>query len=298
MIFPDEYKRIGCAEEGKTPPEEQNRIYFLSRYILEKTPSGYQLYEVDTEGDGFIRARSAAEKIAEADEIIVCPEEKNIKNRTLLIETSDRLLREENARRQSGQKKASVVIFQGIDKHVTFVKDPDISEIQEIQLIDIYPPNPPWLIDCVRRLDASGIFGDLQIKFTEKTADISIYQSDRTIFPCRSSGLTGKFLDSDRLDPNQKDWVLVGCDTSRQIVETLYPGLSYEFKDMCPMRSPLTKPEKPFVLRCCKSENSGKRVTINGNPGIVVHWGAGEWEIAESIRKLALELQKRKREKN
>jgi hypothetical protein len=188
---------------------------------------------------------------------------------------------------------ATTVVFKGFDKHLTFVKDPDVSEILEIQVIDIYPPEPPWLSDCIKRLSASNIFGDLQIRFTEKRADISIYQGEKTIYPCRSSGLFGKYLDSDILDETEDGWLLVGCDTSRQIIETLYPKMKYDFVDMCPMRSELTRPEKPFIMRCCKSEHSGKIVKINGLTGVVVHWGAGEWQIAESVRKLALELRSR-----
>ncbi|MDV0445342.1 hypothetical protein MmiAt1_09160 [Methanimicrococcus sp. At1] len=291
MIFPKEYKTIGWAEAGKTTSDEQKRIYFLSEYILEKTAEGYNLYEVGNEGDGFIRKPSGSKLIAGADEIIVCEEMMNIKNRTFLIQTASKLIGAENeTRKQASRKQATTVVFTGIDRHLTFVKDPDLSEILEIEVIDVVPPEPAWLANCIKRMDAANLFGDLQISLTEKIADLSVYQSDKTIYPCHSSGLAGKFLDSDRIDETEDGWTLVGCDTSKKIVETIYPNLKYEFIDMCPMRSDLTKPEKPFIMRCCKSENSGKMIQINGQKGVIVHWGAGEWQIAESVRKLAFEL--------
>ena len=294
MIFPEEYKHIGWTEFGKTLPEDKKKIYFLSKYVLEKINDGYNLYSVEHIGSGFIRTPKEAQLIASADDIISCDEILNIKNRKLLIEKAVEICRAENeARAQKGiQTTATTVLFTGIDRHLTFVKDADLSEILEIQIIDIYPPNPPWLTDCIKRLEESNIFGDLQIKFSEKRADISVYQSDKTIYPCHSSGLSGKFLDSDALNENEDGWILVGCDTSKQIIENLYPNLNYKFIDMCPTRSELTKPEKPFLMRCCKSENSGSIIKINGQTGILVHWGAGEWQIAENIRKLVFELRK------
>lgn len=292
MIFPDEYKTIGWIDAEKEVPDS-DKVYFLSQYLLEKTAGGYNLYEIEHRGSGFLREPAGSKLIAGADEILICPEEMNIKNRTFLIEAACKIISDENeCRRKSNQKEATTVVFKGFDKHLTFVKDPDVSKILEIEVIDVYPPAPPWLSNCIMRLNASNIFGDLQIKFTEKRADLSVYQSDKTIYPCHASGLEGKFLDSDKLDENEDGWLLVGCDTSRQIIETLYPNMKYDFVDMCPMRSELTRPEKPFVMRCCKSENSGKIVQINNQTGVIVHWGAGEWQIAESVRKLALELQK------
>ena len=296
MIFPEEYKHIGWTEEGKTVPEDKKRIYFLSQYVLEKTADGYNLYAIEHIGSGFMRTPKGERLIASSEEIVFCEEILNIKNRTLLIEKAAEICRKENkVRKEEKLPLATTVLFKGIDRHLTFIKDPDPSEILEIEVIDIFPPEPPWLIDCVRRLEKSSIFGDLQIRFTEKTTDISIYQSDRTIYPCRSSGLQGKFLDSDMIEGNPKNgkWLLVGCDTTKTIFETLHPDKEYDFIEMCPKRSDMAKPEKPFVMRCCKSENSGNIIKINGQIGIIVHWGAGEWQISEAIRKLVSELRKK-----
>ncbi|MDV0446236.1 hypothetical protein MsAg5_00640 [Methanosarcinaceae archaeon Ag5] len=282
MIFPEEYKNIGfCHPEMHPGADEKIHVYFLSKYLLEETASGFRLYEISHSGAGFLRTVESVRLLASENDIAVCDAVLNIKNRTLLIEKAAGICK------QTG---ATTVLFTGFDRHVTFIHEPDPSEILDIQVIDVFPPNPPWLSDCIDRLDQSGIFGDLQIRFSKKLIDLSVHQGENTIYPCRSSGLTGKFLDSDKIEGN--GFKLVGCDTSRTVFETLYPNTDYEFIEMCPTRSLAAKPNKPFIMRCCKSENSGNIIEINGHKGIIVHWGAGEYQISENIRKLVAELRK------
>ncbi|WNY24520.1 DUF7714 family protein [Methanolapillus millepedarum] len=284
MIFPEEYKNIGFCHSGMRPnTDEKTQVYFLSKYLLEETASGFRLYEVKHTGAGFLRTVESVRLLADENEIAVCGEILNIKNRTLLIEKAAEICE---------QKNVTTVLFTGIDRHVTFVYEPDLSEISEIQVVDVFPPNPPWLWDCVNRLDKSGIFGDLQIRFSKKLVDLSVYQGENTVYPCRSSELSGLFLDSDKIDGN--GFKLVGCDTSKTVFETLYPDSEYEFIEMCPTRSDAAKPDKPFIMRCCKSENSGKIIEVNGNKGVIVHWGAGEYQISENIRKLVSVLRAEK----
>ena len=96
MIFPEEYKHIGWTEEGKTLPEDRKKIYFLSKYVLEKTAGGYNLYAVEHIGSGFIRTPEKAQLISKSEEIVFCEEILNIKNRTLLIEKAAEICRKEN----------------------------------------------------------------------------------------------------------------------------------------------------------------------------------------------------------
>ncbi|MDR0767519.1 MAG: hypothetical protein LBE57_03625, partial [Methanosarcinales archaeon] len=96
MIFPDEYKTIGWTE--KAAPDE-HKIYFLSQYILEETDAGCNIYKISHTGSGFLREPVNSTLIADANEVILYPEELNIKNRTLLIETADQLIRDENKKR-------------------------------------------------------------------------------------------------------------------------------------------------------------------------------------------------------
>jgi hypothetical protein len=186
------------------------------------------------------------------------------------------------------------IIFTGLDNHVTFVHDPDPSEILDLEIVDVVPPEPSWLSLVIRKLESSGIFGELCIRFHENIMDLRRFEGEKTVFPCSSSGLKGKSLDSDII--TEDGTLLVGCEISRKLFEFRYSHLQYNFINICPFRSDIFKPNNPFVTRCCLSERSGF-TTINGVKGTVVHWGASEFQVADAIRKLVHNIREEQGEK-
>ncbi len=277
MIFPDEYKCVGVSKA--LPEGTEEPIYFLTEYLivekedLESGSTEYSVYYVKKSGNELLRKVESLELIASEEEVVRYEKELNIKDRSLLIETAAKLC----------TGKVNTVIFTGVDRHVTIVHDPDPSVILEIEILDVAPPTPSWLSQVVRRLEASGIFGDLQIRFTENTVDLRQFEGENTVFPCSSSGLEGKCLDSDVLTENGH--LLVGCEISKSLFEMRFPELEYSFVNLCPFKSEIVVPTKLFITRCCRSEKSGL-VNINGIEGAVVHWGASEYQVSEAIRKL------------
>lgn len=277
MIFPDEYKNVGVTKSFCPGTEEP--IYFLTDYLIVKKGdpltgnSEYAIYRVKKSGEGLLRKVEALETIASGEEVVKYDRELNIKDRALLIETAEKLC----------TGKVNTVIFTGVDKHVTFVHKPDLSGILELEILDVAPPYPSWLSLVIRRLEASGIFGDLQVRFTEKVIDLRQFEGKNTVFPCSASGLEGKCLDSDVITENGH--LLVGCEISKTLFEMRFPELEYSFVDICPFKSEIVMPSKPFITRCCRSENSGL-VKISGFDGAVVHWGASEYQVAEAVRNL------------
>ena len=263
MIFPDEYKLVGVKRSTNSTTEEL--IYFLTDYlIVEKENSdtcnaNYEVYYVKKNGEGLLRKIEYLELIASGEEVIKYDEELNLRNRTLLIETAVNLC--------SG--KVNTIIFTGLDKHVTFVHKPDPFSIIYIEILDVVPPEPSWLSMVVRRLETSGIFGDLQVHFAEKVIDLRHFEGPNTVFPCSASGLKGKYLDSNIFIENGH--LLVGCEISKTIFEMCFPELEYSFINICPLKSEILVPSRPFITRCCRSENSGL-VNISGFEGVVVHW--------------------------
>lgn len=280
MIFPDEYKHVGVTKA--LPPGTKEPIYFLTEYLIEErgnpeSGTEYAVYHVKKSGDGLLRKVEALELIASGEEVVKYDRELNIKDRALLIETALKLC----------TGKVNTVIFTGMDRHVTIVHDPDPAGILEIEILDVAPPEPAWLSQVVRRLEASGIFGDLQVRFTEKIIDLRRFEGEKTVFPCSASGLEGKCLDSDIL--SEDGHLLVGCEISKTLFETRFPELDYSFVNICPFKSEIVVPSKPFITRCCRSEKSGL-VNIAGFEGAVVHWGASEFQVAEAIRNLVTRL--------
>lgn len=272
MIFPLDYKIVGVT---RTDPIEKTGlpIYFSTEYLIADLPSGYAIYHTKSEGEGLMRRLVSLELIAKGNQIKKFNEKLDAHDRTRLIESALPMCK----------GTVNTVIFEGMDRHVTFVHEPSLHEVMEIEIIDIMPPNPPWLASAIDRLILSGILGELNIRFTKKLIDLRQFEGEKIIFPCYASELKGKYLDTDiNIEDNSE---LVGCDISKQIFELQFPGLTYKHINMCPLKAELYMPTKPFITRCCQSKKSGM-VNINGIDGAVVHWGASEYDIVDAIRML------------
>lgn len=275
MIFPDEYKFVGIKDrESRGDP-----IYFSTQYLISR--EGPSLYAVKSKGQGFMREVDELELIASGREIVFHPQKVDTRNRTMLIELADKICREQSA---------STVVFQGPDEHVTFVHEPDLSQILEIEVLDVSPPDPPWLIYSLQRLEGCGILGDLAVRFKPAVLDLREFACDDVYYPCRASGL-GRSLDSDKVVHEHPR--IVGCEVSREIFLAGNAGKAdkeYEFVNICPLKS--MTPSGPFITRCCKSERRGL-TEKNGQKGVIVHWGEGPWAIAEAVRRLVGELRQK-----
>ena len=272
MIFPADYKGVGVT---RTDPAGRTGcpIYFSTEYLIYDLPSGYAIYEVKSGGEGLLRKLVTLELIAKGNQIKKFSEKLDAHDRTRLIESALPMCK----------GTVNTVIFEGMDRHITFVHKPSLHEVMEIEIIDIMPPDPPWLASAIERLVQSGILGELNIRFTKKLIDLRQFEGEKMVFPCYASELKGKYLDTDiDIEDNSE---LVGCDISKQIFELRFPGLTYKHINMCPLKAELYMPTKPFITRCCQSKKSGM-VNINGIDGAVVHWGASEYDIVDAIRML------------
>ena len=271
MIFPSDYRGIGISLEKR--PEDP--IYFATRYLIsyEKETT---IYEIRTSGDGFMRRAERVEPIARGDEILEYPEKVDTRNRRKLIDLACELCR-------GG---VTTVIFIGPDEHITFVHDPDPLAVLEIEILDVIPPEPSWLVYVIEGLERCGIIGDLTVRFKKRILDLRRFDGEYVYFPCRASGLA-RSLDSDRVDVDLPQ--VVGCDVSREVFRAMYPDKEFKFLNTCPLINRELEPEGPFITRCCRSENRGPR-RLKGHKGYVVHWGDGPPEIAEAVRCLVEEL--------
>lgn len=275
MIFPDDYKQVGIKDEER----RGDKIYFATQFLISR--EGPRLYRVHSSGEGFMREVDDLELIAEGRDISFYPFRLNTRNRALLIELAEEICR-------GGE--ANTVVFQGPDEHITFVKDPDPGAILTLEVLDVSPPDPPWLVYVLRRLEDCGVLGDLTVRFSPRILDLHRFEGDCVYYPCRASGL-GRSLDSDKVVHELPR--IVGCEVSREIFLANNPGKEYEFVNICPLQSreEIFMPDRPFITRCCKSERRGL-TRKNGQPGIVVHWGDGPWKVAEAVRCLVQELRR------
>jgi hypothetical protein len=214
------------------------------------------------------------EQISSGSEIAEWPGKVDTRNRSLLIELASGLK----------HKGTRTVIFTGPDEHVTFVHEPDPGQILNIDILDVCPPNPPWLVYVIDRLESCGVLGDLTVRFRPRVLDLREFESESVYYPCRASGL-GRSLDSDRVVHDHPR--IVGCEVSREIFLSTNPGKEHEFVNICSSQS--LEPDGPFIARCCRSERRGL-TRKNGHLGVIVHWGDGPYQISEAIRCLVKAL--------
>lgn len=277
MIFPSHCRFIGVIDKyDRKGYKPEDTVYFSSRYMLVfESPEKCEVYEVESDGEGFLREQKGVRKVAGIGETMVYDKPADITNRSFLIRKAAELCK----------GNINTVIFRGVDRHYNFVHKPDISGLTKVDVFDVAPPWPAWLAFNIQRLDEAGLFGELMMDFKYNVTDLKRFEDPRrtTIFPCRASGLNGLFLDSLDEEPSG-DIKLVGCNTSRLVFEARYPGKKYEHVNVCPLAN--AKPVRPFILRCCQSEKLGLK-EIDGVKGVVVHWGANPREIFEAVRLLS-----------
>jgi hypothetical protein len=261
VIFPQQCKHVGFAA---TKPCG-DLVYFLSRYLVRETNAGYEVLEVtlDDAGKGMMRRIVSSRVIAESHEVYRYPEKVNLHDRTRLVHLA----------LDTGYR---CTIFTGLDEHMNFVLDPDLSGFCTIHVYDVTPPLPS-LSSCIHELEATGIFGELSVIFCHHIRDITQVNADA--FPCRAAGF-GRTLDADPIRGGEH---IAGCLTGSQLCTECY-GKNFTLENICPLEC---VQEEPFIARCCRSEREGLG-TWNGKFGAVVHWGADPAHIAHRVNELVL----------
>jgi hypothetical protein len=177
------------------------------------------------------------------------------------------------------------VILQGRYEHVSFILDP---APLRVRLAEVAPPYPPKLLDQARRVLA--VAEDLPpIALEPEVFDLVDLAARRPaesyLFPCRGSGIAPEGAEVHYLDerPPRRDWVLVGCERSRQIHRHFYgdepPGV-----EMCP-RDLVTRGPEPILTKCCDLEFG----VVQDATMTVVPWGATLEEVHAGLRRLVAE---------
>jgi hypothetical protein len=171
------------------------------------------------------------------------------------------------------------VIVKGRYEHVSFILDP---EPIRLRVVEVAPPQPPKLLDQARRvLEAAEDLPPVRLEpeIVDIVALARQRPSRRYLYPCRGSGAAPQGADVFYLDerPPRRDWVLVGCERSREIHRHLY-GDDPPYLEMCP-RELVTPGDGPVLTKCCRLEQGIER------DGLVVRvpWGATLAEVRAGI---------------
>ncbi|MGQ0668447.1 MAG: DUF7714 family protein [Actinomycetota bacterium] len=174
---------------------------------------------------------------------------------------------------------ARCVVVQGRYEHVNFILDPAPIPLR---VVEVVPPEPPKLIDQVRRLlEVAEELPPVEVRaeFIDIVELARDRPADRYLFPCRGSGAAPQGAEVAYLDerPPRADWVLVGCARSREIHRHFY-GDEPLYVEMCPRE--LTRPsDVPTLTKCCQLESGAFRDDLL----VTVPWGASLAEVREGL---------------
>lgn len=174
---------------------------------------------------------------------------------------------------------ARCVVVQGRYEHVNFILD--LAPVP-VRVVEVVPPEPPKLLDQVRRVlemaeDLPPV--DLRPEIVDIVERAGTRPSTRYLFPCRGSGAAPPGAEVAYLDerPPRAEWVLVGCERSRQIHRHVY-GDEPPSVELCPRE--LAGPADVFTLtKCCLLED---RIERDGRT-VIVPWGASLAEVREGL---------------
>jgi len=176
---------------------------------------------------------------------------------------------------------ARCVVVHGRYEHVSFIVDP---RPLEVGVLEVVPPYPPKLLDQARRI--LEVADDLPpMRLAGRVVDLRELAEDGDgrdrLLPCRGSGIALEGHDVAFLDerPAPRDWLLLGCERSREIHRWFY-GADAECRDICPRRLPAPA---PVLTKCCLLEER-----IEAEEGrVTVPWGASLEQVHEGLRTLA-----------
>lgn len=186
---------------------------------------------------------------------------------------------------------ARCVIVEGKHGHVSFVLDPSPVHLH---VLDVEPPRPAKLIDQVERiLDTAQDLPDLLVdpEVVQLPDLLPDPPPDNLLLQCRGGGMDVPGTHVDFLDevPPVRDWVLLGCERSRQIHEQFYgdvPGHRMQQIDTCPRvrgRSIEVPEGEALLTKCCLLEFHVE----TEDRMVVVPWGASFDQIREGLARAA-----------
>ena len=175
-------------------------------------------------------------------------------------------------------------VVQGRFEHVNFIWRP---APVRIRVTEVIPPHPPKLLAMAEQVvayDEDLPPVDLVLDAVDVAGLMAAYPAPHYLLPCRGSGVPSEgdvsFLDTH--PPYHDDWLLIGCERSRQFHNHFYLTEPARV-DLCPAaRVVAASPGALVLTKCCLHERG---IEVNGNTA-VVPWGANLDEVREALRAL------------
>ena len=173
-------------------------------------------------------------------------------------------------------------LVQGRYQHVNFIWEPALTPVRVSEVI---PPDPPKLFAMAEQVvafDEDLPPVDLILDAVDIRQLAGQHPAERYLLPCRGSGVQ---LDApvDFLDtrpPVRRNWLLIGCERSRQLHRHFY-GDDPERVDICPRRRDDCHSDLALV-KCCLRDRG---IEVKDKTA-VVPWSASLTQIRQALRLL------------
>lgn len=285
------YRGLSVQHVDRTPHPDFVLDYLLGREVYRRTDyvalvhgSEVALAAVtraeSDPGDLFAPVAEAAVWSGPGGTLLVEDPAADVGNATALAEAA-------LARARPG---VSGFLVKGKFEHVNFIWEPSPLRIY---VTEVTPPDPPKLLEQARQ--AAAFDEDLPplelvldaVTFTELAGQAPDSSSPPSyLVPCRGAGLElpGELSYLDTRPADRGDWVMIGCERSRQLHRHFY-GDDPPQIDICPRSRVDALPgrEGLWLVKCCLLERGAEF-----EPGrAVVPWGANLDEVRRALRRLA-----------
>lgn len=172
-------------------------------------------------------------------------------------------------------------VVQGRFEHVNFIWRP---APVKVTVTEVVPPHPPKLLAMAEQavaFDEDLPPVELALDAVDVTDLMARHPAPHYLLPCRGSGMpsagTVSFLDTH--PPYRGDWLLVGCERSRQFHEHFYRAQPHRV-ELCPKARAAAAPGAPVLTKCCLAERG---IEVDGARA-VVPWGANLDEVRSALR--------------
>jgi hypothetical protein len=191
---------------------------------------------------------------------------------------------------------ALAYLIKGRFEHVNFIWRP---APVTVHVTEVIPPHPPKLLAMAEQV--VGYDEDLPpLTLVLDAVDVrelmAAHPAPHYLLPCRGSGAASasgdvvsggvaasggdvSFLDCH--PPERPDWLLIGCDRSRQFHQHFY-GSEPRRVELCPKLRAVGPPGARVLTKCCLLERG---VQVDGETA-VVPWGANLDEVRAALRGL------------
>ncbi len=175
-------------------------------------------------------------------------------------------------------------LVQGKFEHVNFIWRP---APVPIRVTEVIPPHPPKLLAMAEQVvayDEDLPPVHLVLDAVDVGELVAANPAPHYLLPCRGSGMPAgqevSFLDTH--PPYHEDWLLIGCERSRQFHEHFYLTEPSRV-DLCPKaRTAAGHPGDRVLTKCCLLERG---MEVSGTTA-VVPWGANLDEVRAALRAL------------